>query len=147
MSQFWLIRDRRQIKERVAFFERWLDQEWDFTHPVTWEVKIYRDKRTRSQNALFHAWCRELAEQFTAKNYEIDEEQMKMILKNRFLGTQDVVIHNTVIPGQLKETSKLQPGEMMRFLDQVWDWAADHGVVLEIPADSEYMKLRGQSSD
>ena len=70
-----------------------------------------------------------------------------MILKNRFLGTQDVVIHNTVIAGQLKETSKLQPGEMMRFLDQVWDWAADHGVVLEIPADSEYMKLRGQSND
>lgn len=143
MSQFWLIKDRRQIKERVAFFQRWLEKEWDFNYPVTWEPKVYRNKRSLSQNALFHVWLRELAEHFTAKGYEISEEEMKDLMKHRFLGVEDRVIHNTVIPGQLRKSRGLDPGEMMAFLDQVWAWAADHGKTLEIPADSEYMKLRG----
>tara|TARA_R100000951_G_scaffold105730_1_gene99703 strand:- start:950 stop:1393 length:444 start_codon:yes stop_codon:yes gene_type:complete len=147
MSQFWLIKDRRQVKERVAFFQRWLETEWDFSRPIYWEPKVYRDKRTKSQNALSHAWYRELAEQFTAKGHQIDEQEMKKILKNRFLGVEDVVIQNTVIPGQLKETSKLAPGEMMFYLDQVWHWAADLGITLQIPADSEYMKLKGETNE
>ena len=143
MSQFWLIKDRRQIKERVAFFQRWLEQEWDFTKPVAWEAKPYQNKRSLNQNALSHVWYREMAEQFTAKGYEIDEKQMKDLCKNRFLGTEDRVIHNTVIPGQLRSTKALKTGEMMDYLDQVWAWAADHGIMLKIPADSEYMKLKG----
>jgi hypothetical protein len=32
---------------------------------------------------------------------------------------------------------------MMFFMDQVQDWAMDHGVTLTCPAESEYMKLKG----
>ena len=143
MSQFWLIKDRRQIQERVAFFQRWLEKEWDFNYPVTWEPKVYRNKRSLSQNALFHVWCRELAEHYSSKGADISEEKMKDLMKYKHLGCEDRVVGKTVIPGQLRETSGLDRGEMMVFLDQVWAWAADHGVMLEIPADSEYMKLKG----
>jgi hypothetical protein len=86
---------------------------------------------------------RELAEHFTAKGYEINEKEMKDLMKHKFLGVEDRVIHNTVIPGQLRESSALDPGQMMVFLDQIWAWAADHGKTLKIPAESEYMKLKG----
>jgi len=147
MSQFWLIKDRRQITERIAFFQQWLESEWDFSQPVTWEPKIYRNKRSLTQNALFHVWCRELSAHFSANGYEVSEKEMKDLMKHKFLGCEDRVIHNTVIPQQLRESSELDSGEMMVFLDQIWAWAADHGVTLQIPADSEYMKLKGESHE
>lgn len=144
MSQFWLIKDRAQVKERIAFFQQWLEKEWDFSQPVTWEAKVYRNKRSLSQNALFHVWCRELAEYYSSKGADITEEKMKDLMKYKYLGCADRVIGKTVIPDQLRETSALDRGEMMVFLDQVWSWAADNGVMLTIPADSEYMKLKGE---
>ncbi len=141
MGQFWIVTNKDHIDERCNHFKNWLKSEFIADKPVKWEVKPYSRKRSLSQNNLFHDWCDQLSREFTAKNYEVDKEQMKLILKNKFLGTQDIVIHNTVIEGQLRHTSDLGVGEMKDFMDQVWHWSADHGVILKIPADSEYMKL------
>jgi hypothetical protein len=77
-----------------------------------------------------------------SKKVDTDAEQMKALMKLKFLGTEDIVVGHTMIPGQLKRTSNLDKGEMMRFMDDIYDWALDHGVTLTIPEDSEYMKLR-----
>ncbi|MDA7514339.1 recombination protein NinB [bacterium] len=141
MGQFWLVKDKSQIKERVKFFEQWLNTDWDGTYPLKWEVSRYKAKRSLSQNALFHVWCREIAIFFTEKGHEVSEERMKELLCYKFLGTEDRVIGKTVIEAQVRETSNLPPGEMSDLLDQVLAWALDHGVKVSNPIDSEYAKL------
>ena len=117
----------------------WLD-EWDFESPLVIKPSKYTNPRSLSQNALLHTWFNAMAKHFSQK-VEVDADQMKLLMKSKFLGTEDVIVGKTVIEGQLKQTSKLTKGEMNYFMDRVHEWAADHGVNLPIPADSEYMKL------
>lgn len=143
MSEFWIVKDRSHLEQRVKFFADYLDKEWNWEYPVEWKVKRYIPKRSLSQNALFHVWCREMAEHFKSKGADVDEEQMKELIKYKILGTEDRQISNTIIPAQIRETSGLDRGEMMDFMDKVMEWALDHGVRLSCPQDSEYMKLKG----
>lgn len=141
MGQFWLIKDKQQIKERMKFFEQWLNTEWDGTYPIKWEVSRFRAKRSLSQNALFHVWCREIAVYFASKGADVNEESMKELLCYKHLGTEDRVVGSTVIEGQVRQTSKLDTGEMTELLDKVLAWALDHGVKVSNPPDSEYARL------
>lgn len=136
----WKVNSPDELNSRLDQLAIWLRRQWDWECPVVLEPKPYRDPRSLSQNALFHKWCRELSDHFTARGTEVDAESMKEMLKYKFLGTEDLVINRTVIPGQLRKTSKLTKGEMTDFMDKVYAWAADHGVMLTNPADSEYMK-------
>lgn len=141
-GEFWLIKDSGQLNDRLQFLREWLLAEWDWEHAVQLTVKRYVPSRSLSQNALFHIWCREMADHFSAKGADVDEAKMKDLLKYKLLGTEDRVVNTTVIPNQLRETSSLDKGEMMDFLDRVHDWALDHGVKLSCPLDSEYMRLK-----
>ena len=143
MSEFWLVKDMAQLRQRIKFFEDFLEHEWNWEYPVEWKVKRYVAKRSLSQNALFHLWCREMADHIRSKGADITEEKMKELIKYKLLGTEDRQINNTVIPAQVRETSGLDRGEMMEFMDGVMEWAMDHGVMLTCPQDSEYMKLKG----
>lgn len=142
MSEFWLVKDKQQLRQRIEFFQQYLESEWNWEYPVEWKVKRYIPKRSLSQNALFHVWCREMSEHFKSKGADITEEKMKELIKYKLLGTEDRQINNTVIPGQVRETSGLDRGEMMEFMDGVMEWALDHGVKLTCPQDSEYMTLK-----
>ena len=75
----------------------------------------------------------------------VSAEDMKTILKNNFLGLEDVVIGNTIIPAQLKSTRKLLKGEMHQFMEQVFCWGIDHGVTLTYPQESEFYRARNSS--
>jgi len=141
MSEFWMVSSKQQLTERIKFFTQWLEAEWNWEYAVQWKVSRYVPKRSLSQNALFHLWCREMAASFREKNPEITEEKIKLLMKYKFLGCADVQINNTVISGQVRETSSLDRGEMMDFMDQVQNWAMDHGVFVTCPDDSEYMRL------
>lgn len=145
-GEFWLIQNKEQINERFHFLREWLLTEWNWEHAVQLTIKRYSPSRSLSQNALFHVWCRDMATHFSQKGAEVDEERMKDLMKYKFLGTEDRVIGNTIIPGQLRETSSLDRGEMMDFMDRVHDWALDHNVKLTCPIDSEYMKLQGETN-
>ena len=72
----------------------------------------------------------------------VSAEDMKAILKNNFLGVEDVVIGKTVIPAQLRSTTKLLKGEMHDFMEQVFQWGLDHGVTLTNPKESEFYRAR-----
>jgi hypothetical protein len=143
MSEFWLVKSKEQLAERIAFFKKFLDEEWDWEQAVQWKVSRFIPKRSLSQNALFHLWCREMASHFAAKGADVTESKIKLLLKYKFLGTESIQINKTIIQDQVRETSGLNRGEMLFFMDQVQDWAMDHGVTLTCPADSEYMKLKG----
>lgn len=143
MSEFWLVKDKTQLRQRIEFFQKYLESEWNWEYPVEWKVKRYIPKRSLSQNALFHVWCREMSDHFKERGADITEERMKELIKYKILGTEDRKINNTVIPGQVRETSGLDRGEMMDFMDKVNEWAMDHGLFLSCPQDSEYMKLKG----
>jgi hypothetical protein len=141
MGQFWLIKDKSQITERLVFFERWLQTEWCGTYPIKWVASRYQPKRSLSQNALFHVWCREIAVHFSEQGADINEEKMKELLCYKFLGTEDRVIAGHTIEKQVRRTSDLEVGEMTDLLHQVIAWALDHGVPLSNPPDSEYARL------
>jgi len=141
MGQFWLVKSKDQITERLVFFEQWLMTEWDGTYPIKWEVSRFKAKRSLSQNALFHVWCREIASHFAAQGADVNEESMKELLCYKHLGTEDRVVGKTVIAGQVRQTSKLDTGEMTELLDKVLAWALDHGVKVSNPPDSEYARL------
>jgi hypothetical protein len=140
MGRYWLIRRKEEIPKVISNLHDWAN-EWDFSHPLSLTPKKYVHPRTLSQNALLHVWFDTMAAHFS-KKVDTNAEQMKSLMKYKFLGTEDIVISKTVIKDQLRSTSKLDKGEMTHFMNQVYDWAVDHGVTLPMPADSEYMKMR-----
>ena len=143
MGHYWLIRRKQEIPFVISNLQKWAEG-WDFSYPLSLTPKKYVHPRTLSQNALLHLWFDTMAAHFS-KKVDTNAEQMKALMKYKFLGTEDVIVGNTVIEGQLRHTSKLDKGEMMHFMNQIHEWAADHGVNLPIPAESEYMKtMRSQ---
>jgi hypothetical protein len=78
----------------------------------------------------------------TPKPCPNDEATIKMLMKHKFLGTQDYTLKTTTVAGQVKSTNKLSAGEWCFFLDQVYDLATKGGVMLTVPMDSDYSKLK-----
>lgn len=128
---------------------------WDFTNPVQVLFKEYKNPRSLSQNALLHVWFGEIAKAMKLKGFTyvqdnqthyLSADDVKLMLKHKFLGVKDVVRGKLVIKDQLVQTSSLDKGEMMHFLNDVYGWAFDRGIQLNTPEDSEYMKLRRQQN-
>jgi len=144
MGQFWLIKHPNEIKDRIKFFQQFLEQEWCWDKPVAWKVEEYKPKRSLSQNDLFHVWVRDMLRHFKKKGgFTGTEEELKLMIKYKFLGTEDVIVGSTTIPNQVRATSRLDRGEMLYFMEQVEAWCIDLGVKLTKPQNSEYSKLRG----
>jgi hypothetical protein len=139
-GEFWLVRQRAEIDSVLKYFRKHLE-DWDYEKPIAWKLAPFADRRSVSQNSLFHLWCAEMSLHFSEK-VPVSAEDMKAILKNSFLGVEDVVIGKTVIPAQLRSTTKLLKGEMHDFMEQVFHWGLDHGVTLTNPKESEFYRAR-----
>lgn len=137
---FWMIRNRKDIDDVLKFFKKYLD-EWDYSRPIAWKVEPYSATRSLSQNALFHMWCGEMADHFSSK-IDITPDKVKLLMKNEFLGTEDIMVGSTEIKHQLRSTSSLSKGEMHQFMEQVFHWGLDHGVTLTNPKNSEFFRAR-----
>lgn len=113
--------------------------------PLKVEIKLAR-KRSLSQNAFSHVIYTEISKYLIAKGRkDCSDGWVKQMLKNSFLGWQEVEIVNVVtgertIKEELRHTSDLDKGEMMNYLTQIINWAGDIGCQIRIPADSEYMQ-------
>ena len=149
MGDFWLIRDKGDIDKRMKTFTDFLKIDWDWEKPISWKVEAYSPKRSLSQNSLFHLWVREICV-FLIERRKVEtpdkmsdlEADIKLLLCSKFLGTEDRKVGSTIIPSQVRSTSKLAQGDMYFFMCQVQDWALDLGIHLTHPQDSEYMKLQ-----
>ena len=137
-GDFWIINSRQTLENLLD----WLVDAWNDKKYM--RVKITFGKtRTMSQNDLFHLWCRQGAKFFKLKGMGkiTPEEQMKLVFKSMFLGVEDVqVTDKTIIQGQLRETSRLDVGEMHDFMTQVQAWMAEKGCPLE--SCGEFQELR-----
>jgi len=85
-----------------------------------------------------------MSEHFINKIPTATPENMKLMLKHRFLGVEDIKVGKNVIEGQVKLTRSLTKGEMVHFMDNVYHWARENKCLLTVPADSEYQKLLNQ---
>jgi hypothetical protein len=139
-GQFWLVQNRRDIDNVLTFFRKSLE-DWNYERPVAWKLEAYSTSRSLNQNALFHMWCGQMSKHFSEKVH-VSPEDMKKLMKNEFLGTEDVVVGSTTIPNQLRSTKSLSKGEMHQFMEQVFHWGIDHGVTLTNPQDSEFQRAR-----
>ena len=117
-------------------------------------VSVTGAGRSLSQNALAHKWYAEAAAFFVAmgrthfaSGAPMNAESMKRNLKQTYLG--EMIIRDTnLVTGEiterseLRKTSELDKGQMQAFMTCIDKWAADHGIYLSHPEDSEYMKMQ-----
>jgi hypothetical protein len=112
------------------------------------QVKLSGKKaRSLSQNALSHMWYSEVSRWLIGKGKDFaTPEWCKAAMKNTFLGVEDV-FHTDVVTGvstrrqELRHTSKLDVGEMKLYLDLVYHWCLDRGLMLTIPEGCQYQEL------
>ncbi len=113
-------------------------------------VKPWRECRSLSQNALAHVWFNEISAYLMKRGKSFaTPEWVKDALKHSYLGYEeremtDVITGEKTTIHSLRHTADLETGEMNFFLSQVEAWAVSIGCRLTIPADCEYMRLRGQ---
>ena len=136
-----LIIDARDLEDLNACIRTMLE-----LGPVSVQLKSHT-KRSLSQNALAHAWFGELSRWLISKGKDFaTPEWGKAAMKSTFLGYVEVV-DTDVITGkktsrqELRHTSSLDTGEMKLFMDMVYHWALDRGMMLTIPDNSEYRQL------
>lgn len=136
-----LIIDTRDLDDLNACIRTMLE-----LGPVSVQLKSHT-KRSLSQNALAHKWFGELSAWLVSKGKDFaTPEWVKAAMKSTFLGYVEVV-DTDVITGkktsrqELRHTSSLDTGEMKLFMDMVYGWALDRGVMLTIPDNSEYRQL------
>ena len=139
-GEFWLINHRRDIPDVIKNFHDRLN-EMDFSRPIAWKFETYSTVRSLSQNALFHMWCGQMSEYFSSK-ISVTPDMVKKLMKNEFLGTENIHVGSTVIENQLRSTSTLTKGEMHDFMEKVFHWGLDKGVQLANPEDSEFRRGR-----
>lgn len=138
----------KQDVERKAKYliENMMD--WDFSYPLAVKLMQYKNPRSLDQNALSHVWYREIAKEMAKKGHKVDHEKpeqvWKLWLKKRFLGTDSYRIGKHEINEQVKSTSSLNKGEMAHYLDNVYHWAMDLGIILTIPRECEYAEIKNQ---
>lgn len=158
---FWKIDSRDKVRQILSNLGDNLIDKWDFSKPVKIETKPYNQKQTDSQRALMHIWFRDIAKHFEKIGFKYDvnsqndkppeyksltEDDVKLMLKKEFLGTEDIVRGKFTLEGQLRSTSKLDIGEQTVFLDEIYFWGHHKGIDLKIPADSDYMKYKSKNN-
>ena len=143
MSQgdFVQINNKSEVERKLPFLLKRLEQ-WDYSTPLCIKFEQYADPRSLRSNALFHIWCREMSEAFISKVPDATPEGVKWMMKQKFLGTHDIKVGQTLIINQIKSSSNLNKGEMCFFMDQVIAWAAEKGVMLSLPQYNEYTELK-----
>jgi hypothetical protein len=138
-SNYVLIRSVDELTERLEYLKVDLVRRNAF--PVRLDIKKYVNKRSLNQNALVHFWFAEIAEYLTSRGRETNEVQVKLLMKHKFLGYEDIELGSMTIERQLRETSGLDTGEMFQFMEQIDAWSSGIGVRLTIPVSSEYRDL------
>ena len=141
-----LIIDSRDLEDLNACIKTMLE-----LGPVSVQLKSHT-KRSIPQNATAHMWFGELSRWLISKGKDFaTPEWVKAAMKSTFLGYAEVV-DTDVITGkktsrqELRHTSSLDTGEMKLFMDMVYHWALDRGMMLTIPDGCEYQKLIKQEN-
>ena len=120
--------------------------------PIKFVFQFYKAKRSLSANALCHVWYSEISKEISTITIKTSPEQIKEMMKHSFLGYETKTVQN-IVNGKisdhesLRKTSNLDKGDFCFYMQQIYYWAADLGIVLSTPMESEYMKwIREQNN-
>jgi hypothetical protein len=99
---------------------------------VTIEVRRKKAKRSDQQNKFFHSWVGLLAE-----HTGYSSEEMKDILKYKFLRVEDINDQTGETFTYTKNTSKLNKIEFAEFCDDIQKWCMDlFKIKLPLPSEN-----------
>lgn len=97
-------------------------------------------KRSLSQNALLFMWYGELSTQIKQKSGEsYSTDDLHEYFKMRFCPSKQLRFGGKEI--QVTTTTRLDTGEMTRYLDQIHEWSCGAGFKLTIPINSQYREM------
>jgi len=125
-----------------------LDNELRAGHSFRLRLEPWTEKRSLSQNAMFHAWMRELSRYLIQHGRPYcNPDWCKDAMKFTFLGFEDTTYTDVTTGAQivretLRHTSKLKTGEMFLFMCKVQAWCLDIGCFLKVPNTSEFFELQ-----
>lgn len=127
-----MIYDLRIAEDQEAFKQHANDL---YKRMAKVELRESRQKRSLSQNAIFHLWVAVIAEHFG----ELDLALMKDELKRLHLGER---VYYSAITGEerttINRTRDLSQAEMTEFLTRLKTWAeSEYGILLPSPEDRE----------
>lgn len=100
-------------------------------------IKLWKDKRSLSQNALLWMWNSDVASAINHHSEsKLTEEDLHEFLKDMFCPAKPVTVLG--ITKMVKSTKLLDTEEMTFYLRRIEVWCAGRGIKLRIPANSEY---------
>ncbi len=97
-------------------------KQWDVKKPLAFVVQPYHKKRTIAQNALLHGLMRQLSDALYfsgVSETKIPPEALKLDCRQRFLGEVTTIVLGKVVT-DTRHTSDLTPGEMVRFVEDIF---------------------------
>ena len=118
-------------------------------------VKLSGQKaRSLSQNALSWVWYGDISRWLLSKGDQYSYATPQWChdaMCHTFLGYEEVVMVDVVTrerttTSRLKGTSGMDVGQFKLYLDLVYAWCLEKGLMLTIPEDCEYQKLTKQES-
>lgn len=143
--QFFLIKNKIEVEQRLKNIKTWIDNNWDFNDPLRIEFKKQGNKRSVDQNSLMWKWLNTISDWALSKGWinqdkrRKPEEVWKVYFLSQVFGSETVSMGKEsfdVTPS----TSELTVGEMQHLLEFIQSWAIDRGVALVIPKESEFYK-------
>lgn len=124
---------------QLKFNRKGLEKDIALIEKATCEI-IVRKKRSRrsgEQNRYFHAICGILG-----KELGYEKEQMKDILKMKFLKKERVIEATGEIIEYLEHTSRLNKTEFADFTSEVIRWAEQLGIILPLPEEQTTLNIQ-----
>lgn len=143
--QFFLIKNKIEVEQRLKNIKTWIDDNWDFNDPLRIEFKKQGNKRSVDQNSLMWKWLNTISDWALSKGWinqdkrRKPEEVWKVYFLSQVFGSETVSMGKEsfdVTPS----TSELTVGEMQHLLEFIQSWAIDRGIALVIPKESEFYR-------
>ena len=109
-------------------------------------VKIvkWREKRSVDQNGLYWKWLTEIANTQPVGETYFTSETWHEYFKKYYCPEKTIPL--PVGQTSAKSTKLLDVGEMHFYLNKIEQWAIDKMIVLPMPDDNEYQKLKDKSN-
>jgi hypothetical protein len=107
-------------------------------------IKKWREKRSVDQNSLMWLWLGEIANTVEVSGGYHRDKAWHLYFKKYYCPVK--IISLPVGQESVKSTKLLDVGEMHFYLNRIEQWAIDKMIVLPMPDDNEYQKLKDKSN-
>lgn len=113
---------------------------------LTVEVRQYKKTRSLNQNALYWIWLKKISESLIPHDGKCDPDIWHEYFKLQFCPVKVVRIPQGN-PINKRSTSILDKGEMQYYMNLIYQWSVNSGLLLPVPENSEYMRLESKQNE